>query len=414
MSSTPSFGKLQQAFSLSFWSNKAASQTNSTPSQLATYLESAVNSAISQFSAEVGTWSIVWGPAVYVNGSNSNNPASLSSTVTNNGMGSGIADNAILVAYNGADTYVVAIAATNPYSVYDWAQEDFQTDTAPAFVPLGPDPDPSLNGAHVSAGTALGVSILTQLMPQTGQAGANTTLQDFLGTVTGTSSKTLIFAGHSLGGALSPTTALSLYPSAKAQAAWAQVLVLPTAGATPGDDTFANGFNTVFGPVQDSTAPAGTPNQFNTDLWNQYDVVPHAWDMLQGDTFPQYVAPAPSLTIKEVPCIFGKLALGTAYTVPYLVNEAKNQAAKANVTYTPLRNQSLPGTAPNATILDIEQFLTILSNQHIDAYYSLMGVSAIYDPSHGNAWLKALIYMFDRFIKPLLPHIGDDAGSTGA
>jgi len=410
MSSTPSFGKLQQAFSLSLWSNKAAGQSDSTPSQLALYLETEVNDTIVQYTANVGNWSIVWGPAVYVNGSDSNNLKNPNIVPAGKGLGSGIADNAIYVAYNGTDTYVVAIAATNPYSIYDWGQEDFQTNSAVAFTPVGPGPDPSLTGAHISAGTALGVNILLNLMPQAGQAQPNVTLQDFLGTVAETS-KTLIFAGHSLGGALSPTIATSLYPSAATQtAAWAQVLVVPTAGATPGDETFATGFNTVFGPVTDTTAPAGTPNQFNTDLWNQYDVVPHAWDNLQGTSFPQYVAPPYQVTFRSVACIFGELQFPTSNTIPWLVNYAKNHAAQAGVTYTPLRNQSLPGTAPAATISSVEQFLGILAQQHVTAYYDLMGVSAIQDPKPAATWEQALIYMFHRYILPHLPplpHVAD-------
>lgn len=418
MSSTPSFGTLQQAFALSFWSNKAAGQSDNTPSQLALYLEVEVNGAIGQFSAEVGSWSIVWGPAVYVNGSDSNNLKDSSIVPAGTGLGSGIADNAIYVAYNGTDTYVVAIAATNPYSPFDWEQEDFQTNSAVPFVPVGPGPDPSLTGANVSAGTALGVSILLNLMPQAGQAQANTTLQEFLGTVANTS-KTLIFAGHSLGGALSPTTATSLYPSAATQkAAWSQVLVVPTAGATPGDGTFANGFSTVFGAVTDDTAPAGTPNQFNTDLWNQYDVVPHAWDNLQGTSFPQYVAPPLKLFPGDEACIFGTLQYPASYFIPFMVNYAVKNAAKAGVTYTPLRKQVLqPKTPPNATITSVEQFLSLLAQQHIAAYYDLMGVSAIQDPKHEATWEQALLYMFRRYIErwlPPLPHVGDTAQPVDA
>ncbi|MEN9864973.1 MAG: hypothetical protein RL748_563 [Pseudomonadota bacterium] len=49
---------------------------------------------------------------------------------------------------------------------------------------------------------------------------------------------TLIFTGHSLAGALSPTMAMFLY-SDPANSGWKSIHVQPSAGATPGNAAFA-------------------------------------------------------------------------------------------------------------------------------------------------------------------------------
>src|SRR5712692_2185945 len=177
-----------------------------------------------------GDWSVVWGPCLY----------------SERGDKPGEATNAMYVAYSPSlSTYVVAIAATNFLSIFDWLAEDFNV--LPNYMAEWPLSVPFVQKSHwpwfwhvppaISAATALGVSdLLTKLTDS-----SKGTIQEFL-TATANSTDTLIFAGHSLAGALSPTLAFYLYPQ-PAQSNWRQVLVLPTAGATPGNKKFAAAFN---------------------------------------------------------------------------------------------------------------------------------------------------------------------------
>lgn len=212
-----------------------------------------------------GDWSVVWGPCVY-----SVQPESSSA----------YAANAMYVAYSkNLSTYVVAIAATNPTSVYDWIDEDgdvspFYMAPWPLALPFAPTKHglPTPGSPYISAATALGVSNLLTKMADP----VNGSLQSFL-TKTANSNDTLIFTGHSLAGALAPTTALYLYPKPN-QSGWKQIFVLPTAGASPGNHAFANLFAAAYPQVSSGVdAPYGN---WNTDYANANDVVPHAWNRL--------------------------------------------------------------------------------------------------------------------------------------
>jgi hypothetical protein len=213
-----------------------------------------------------GDWTLVWGPEVY-----SVKPLSKAE-----------AANAMYVAYSkNLATWVVAIAATNPASIYDWVAED--GDVAPEFMAPWPlslpfnriiHPKPAADKPYISAATALGVSnLLTKLFDA-----SHGYLQNFL-TNHASPNDTLIFTGHSLAGALAPTTALHLYPDS-GKSGWKQVLTLPTAGASPGNASFASLFASAY-PATPSgiDAPYGT---WNIDYANANDVVPHAWNQLQN------------------------------------------------------------------------------------------------------------------------------------
>lgn len=211
-----------------------------------------------------GDWSVVWGPCVYAR----NSPGS--------------ATNAMYVACSPSQqTYVVGIAATNPISLFDWIFEDGNVDPHlmaqwPPKLPFVPrwsaNPIPTTTPA-ISAATATGISdLLTRPQMRDPNSGY---LPDFLKAKTNANT-TLIFAGHSLAGALSPALAFYLYPTPRTSG-WKDVLVLPTAGATPGNYGFAAAFAAAFPQKPDATS---TGWFWNIDYGNNYDVVPHAWDKL--------------------------------------------------------------------------------------------------------------------------------------
>ncbi|MCG2584845.1 hypothetical protein [Massilia sp. TS11] len=199
---------------------------------------------------------------------------------------SGYAANAMYVAYSPSlNTYVVAIAATNPDSVYDWIDED--GDVAPEYMAPFPVPVPFVRSAHlpplpevphVSAATALGISNLMQMSSGSQSLLAYLQSRD-------PSGASLIFTGHSLAGALSPTLALQIWTALSAAGSpWqaSQIKVLPTAGATPGNLGFAASFRERFPATPGGTQTPAYAN-WNVDHWNQADIVPYAWNLL-GNT----------------------------------------------------------------------------------------------------------------------------------
>jgi hypothetical protein len=240
-----------QVFSISLLSNAASNQTG-TVAELETVLANKIRQAFTVWEPSIGAWDIAWGPAVF------------------QGSGDSYADNAVFVAVERAvenPARVVAIAATNPNSSYDWLQEDFDVENVvrwtDAFPALGAYRAPPGINPYVSAATALGINNLLAL-----QSGGATLLQ-FLGSVEGTS-ETLIFAGHSLAGALSPTLALALFNPEGGElslAKWANVRVYPSAGATPGNPDFATFFNGVFPPV--AAMPGAPPYQLEPGRMQQ-------------------------------------------------------------------------------------------------------------------------------------------------
>lgn len=266
---------VQTTFLMSIAANGAAA-IQATQTQLQGYLEAYLNGGATPIGTHYdgffplmnsqlagGDWAVVWGPSLY----------------SVNGDQPGEATNAMYVAHSASlSTYVVAIAATNFKSVYDWIDEDF--DVLPEYMAEWPPALPFVRQPHqhwglnpppaISAATALGLSnLLTKLTDP-----AKGSLRNFLNSVV-SDNQSLIFCGHSLAGALSPTVALYLYPQ-PAKSGWKQVLVLPTAGATPGNGKFAALFDAAFPPVSSGVqAPYGN---WNTDYANAHDAVPHAWN----------------------------------------------------------------------------------------------------------------------------------------
>ncbi|WP_109121133.1 hypothetical protein [Azospirillum sp. TSO22-1] len=286
-------------------------------------------------SALIGDWTVTWGPVVWQN------------------AGSDVADNAMYVAYcpdvpNLGATYVVAIAATNPMSGFDWGTEDFdvaQVVDFSSYAPLttAPSPAPSgqiddQTGAYISMGTATGVYKLLQMVGTVyeGQDSGKTSasLADYLTGATIDKGATIVFTGHSLAGALSPTLALYLKASGRL-GQFAAANVYPTAGASPGNANFANLFNTTF---QQTPAGATSRQQWNTLLWNQFDVVPHAWSTQ---------AATPNTALPSLANVADLYTDGHKVdelsSVTCLVGKATGASQGSGITYTPLRNQWLPG-----------------------------------------------------------------------
>ncbi|MDR3025511.1 lipase family protein [Chryseobacterium sp.] len=304
----------------------------------------------------LGNWDLVWGPALVEE--------------KNNNVPTGVADNALYVvkcdsvAFPGGPTlpaYVVAVAATNPSSLYDWETEDFAVSEVVNWTTYNPsDPTTSpYNGTdpYISKGTATGVGILLGLKSPDFAASPNTTLQQFLAGLNPEPGTAIIFCGHSLAGALSPTLALYLKEN-KDLNAFGVTLVYPTAGPTPGEAVFASLFNSKFPPLPPGwEEQKGTYQSWNTMHWNDLDVVPHAWTISE---------------LEKIATIYGQATTNmTPYILQTLQKMAIDDSSKSGASYTRIQNQSLPGQlqttikTPPATLQD---YMLQLAVQHVAMY----------------------------------------------
>ncbi|WP_162144307.1 lipase family protein [Methylocaldum szegediense] len=183
-----------------------------------------------------------------------------------------------------------------------------------------------------------------------GQSGPN--LQDYLASVASPDA-TLIFTGHSLGGALSPTLAAWLYGNTQARKNWKNVYVLPTAGATPGNQQVVSFFSEQF--------PAITDGNQVYDIWNKVlrntlDIVSHAW--LRSD-------------LKKLPTIYSTATTQLEAELQQIVDSVLLVIPPF---YTDLPPQFFTGTAPTDTSSTIKEYLEAAAIEHVDAYLELFGL----------------------------------------
>ncbi len=359
------FNLCQKAFLLAWESNRVGD----TPGDASTLAQTLQNKLTTYLGlpdvqkAMEGQWSLAWGPAVFQSGTKH------AANVLR------FADNVMYVAASpDQSVYVVAIAGTNGSSTYDVDAEDNTVNTTKLWVdafpalkpygdysaPLDINPWPTL-----SAGTALGAN---NLLSMTDELTTQKNLVDFLKSLSDTGSKTLIFSGHSLGGALAPTLALALFnPSGGPLSikSWGHVYVLPVAGPTPGNQGLSQFFGQVF--PQDSLNLSQPQYAWNRNIWNTLDLVPHVWvvDM-----------------IKEIPTLYPKNTNWDGGEVPSDITNLVNTAVLASQAggllpgpYTQLPNIPVTGTfhGPDP-VHDDGTFFAEVGYQHLDAYQILFGI----------------------------------------
>jgi len=203
------------------------------------------------------------------------------------------------------------------------------------------------------------MTVLQALKPDAGFPGARTVLADFLGGLPA-GPLNITVAGHSLGGALSPVTALWL---SQTQSTWdptsrATISCLPSAGPTPGNADFATLYNS-------SAVGAKT-----TRIHNSIDVIPHAWNADDLGEIPDLYEPTlnPGILVRMGVALASFLSRSGNYTQIITVGPA-NQVLAGTV------DQSL--IKPDAS--DFTNFVTQLGFQHVDAYLSLLGIGELSD-----------------------------------
>jgi hypothetical protein len=338
----------QQVFLLSMLSNAVNSSTDiGTEAALSAKLWSTMSLMIGLNAESIGDWKIVWGPSVW------------------EVLKFGIVDNvmAVLRKEDARDgiVYAVVIGATNSASPYDWFVEDFDVFTQVDF-PGGASGEKFSRATHTGLNKLLGLR-----SPPDGSSSspllAQTTLVQFLASCLDAAQARLIFTGHSLAGALSPTLALYLAQAnspAGAIGPWKEILVLPTAGATPGNAAFAQHYDARF-PRQS----LGDKNwqSWNAMLWNSLDVVPHAWVPLDLLACPQLYAKVPPPGLPELCLVMvGTLVLGGYH-------------------YTRLTNRQLPGHSGPVEGGSWAAYLAEMGRQHVSAYFDFFDVTEWMPPT---------------------------------
>ena len=248
----------------------------------------------------------------------------------------GPANQTLMVAFCAAtNTLVVAVAGTNPLSTFDVEDEDLAVSTTVAF---------GTGSAQMSQGNSVGLNLLLGLTdPTTGDS-----LATYLTNVAA-SGTTLVFAGHSLGGALAPALALALFTprGALAGTTWASVGVAASAGPGVGDAAYATQFAATF-PVQDSGLNAMT--------WNSLDVVPQAWA-------------SSSFSVAAIQGLYPKIPVSPDITT--LLTRAVALPPTPNPYVQLANNGSFTGTYQDHLdpITDLGKFVAEVLYQHIMGYY---------------------------------------------
>lgn len=286
--------RLKKIYSLSFSANSAFGlswdQTDCKSGMIAIqeYVTKIAADVLSDTGSIIGNdWKAIWGPIVYVKDSTSISVH---------------ADNTMGMYYSPKENLIViAIAGTNINSPFGWFTEDFSVSKTVPWESITGVSD-SGNIAH---GTSVGLKILLNMKDSKGTT-IISALQAFLIANPTLKNIDIAVAGHSLGGALSPTLALYLLNK---KSSWdsqeiANIGAFPTAGPTPGDEDFAKYYEDQI----------NSNNITYLSQHNSIDVVPHAWqkeDLADIPTiYKDNIVPPSSANPNET--ITGALASGLA------------------------------------------------------------------------------------------------------
>lgn len=281
-------------------------------------------------------WQIVWGPAIYAF------PRAK------------YQDNMMFVAQQISEpsNYVVGVRGTNSLAAWDWIDEDFEVwKKVPWRVPQGV---PVQGAPMISKATNNGLNVLlNDLTPLEGIPGYPNNITSFLGSLAASGKVNLLFTGHSLAGALSPTLALWFKQSQNIAGSWdpqgsATISTVPFAGATAGDQDFANFFNERLGGACDR-------------IYNTLDIVPHGWQTAMLKELPGLYSPAIKMNLIEKIVVWfitltvrGYMQIETTNPITWTIQPTKKPSY--------LDQAGIQHTASYPTLLQVPALLTVINN----------------------------------------------------
>lgn len=238
----------------------------------------------------IGKWRVVWGPAIF------------------QAKRSKVADNTMYVVKKADEPqYVIAIAGTNPISLYSWIKQDF------SIRKMVPWPYECGSDAKISVGTDRALKDITEKMASKG-----TRIFQFLQELIASQQDPVRIAvtGHSLGGTLSSTLALAL---ADTQQEWdpqnlATVSAYSVAGLTAGNAEFAQHSDDT---LQDRVHR----------YWNTLDITAYGWNVD---------------SMKQVPSLY-EPSIKASWLVRLVIKRLSKQLAGNNYTQVRADQPGIPG-----------------------------------------------------------------------
>lgn len=285
---TPTYAVKQQVAAFTFSVNSAADLSFASLADMQDYVTkiSNVNLADAVIQGMLGSdWTPVWGPVVWIN------PAQQGTSLT--------PDNTMACYYSPSQNlFVIAIAGTNPTSMFDWEKEDFDISSMVAWNTISPVSGSSSTSGYISTGSCNGMNILLGMTA--GGTSLLNALQSYVQTNNITDS-TIAIGGHSLGGALAPCLGLYLFDNlATLQLTGQKIAVYAYAGPTPGDKVFATYYD---GRINGTTFAYSS--QYNT-----IDVVPMGSVLADLATIPNIYGSNISFGDTPVNTFTGVIATG--------------------------------------------------------------------------------------------------------
>ncbi|KAJ1324018.1 triacylglycerol lipase [Microdochium nivale] len=259
------YNAAQQVYCLSAASNAVGSMS-ATEAVMQAAMESALQEKLPQI---MGGWEVSWGPRVYSRYPKYDLPP----------------ENVCFAATSKVQKrVVVAVAGTAPPAGFDWLDDANVYESVNLTSWFGKwtmqqRPTPPVGEWFVHArdmvcseGAANGV-----FNTLTNPASDGALLWEYLQNIP--SDYTVIFTGHSMGGAIVPVLALGLQQTGMISAG--SVYTMTSAGPSIGNEAFVQGYKQAF-PIKQHGSPADYAT-LNSDLFNSNDIVPQAWSTIATD-----------------------------------------------------------------------------------------------------------------------------------